>query len=146
MLRTVLRTATVVAVVAPLSLAGLASSYGGQATDTVTCEGEQLTLRVNQSNSSDKGGWSAVQVEGGGHLIPLSFTGTLTDHTINQVIYSFTGPKGGGHPNRAGAITCNLHFDATLGEILEPTDEVPAGAALTDAVSFDIDALVIRKG
>jgi len=142
------RSGTVLALTAPLGLVGLAPSYAGQTTDHVVCSGQNLTLRVNESNSSEHGGWGAVQVIAGGtgHLIPIAFSGTATDVTIHRVIFSFEGPKGGGHPASEGAESCVLHLDGTIADFYGPDEPLPAGVALTDVVSFDITALVIHKG
>ena len=141
------RTSTVLALAAPLGLVGLAPSYAGQTTDHLVCSGQDITVRVNESNSSEHGGWSVAQVVAGGtgHLIPIAVSGTATDVTLGQVIFSFEGPKGGGHPSSDGAESCTLHLDGTVADFYGPDEPLPAGVALTDVVSFDITAVVRHK-
>jgi hypothetical protein len=147
LVRSALRTATVLAAAAPLGLLGTAV-HAAQSTDQITCDGHTLTIRANESHSSDQGGWSSVQVlEGGkGHLTPLEFSGTATDTTIDEVIWEFSAAKGRGHASSDGSTTCTTTYYGTLGDFLEPGDEVPAGAALTDEVALTFTAVVLQRG
>src|SRR5690242_12666207 len=63
-----------------VGLAGRADA--AQTTLPLTCDGQQLTVRVNTSNSSPNGGWSVGQiVDGGtGHGIPSKISGTIVDN------------------------------------------------------------------
>jgi hypothetical protein len=125
-----------------------APAVAEQSQDTVTCGGQELTIRANSDHSSDNGGWSSVQVVAGGsgHLTPVSFSGVLTDTTIDQVIFQFSQTKGGGHANHKQAtVTCTEQFGGTLADFLEPGDELPPGTALTDDVTFDFTAVVVTK-
>ena len=70
---------------ASTGLAGLAGpAHAAQSTQTVSCGGQELTVRVNV-NKSPNGGWSAAQIVSGGtgHFVPTEFTGSLYDETIS---------------------------------------------------------------
>jgi hypothetical protein len=133
---------------AAVSGALTAPARAAQSEDHPTCNGVTLTIRTNENNSSDKGGWSSVQIlEGGsGHLIPVSFSGSLYDSVVQDVIFTFTDSKGGGHANHHQAsTTCTEQFDATLGDFFQPGDELPPGTSLSDPVTFSFTATVIQR-
>jgi hypothetical protein len=119
-----------------------------QSADQIDCDGHTLTIRANESSSSDQGGWSSVQVLEGskGHLTPLEFSGTAYDTTVDELIWEFSAAKGGGHASREGSQTCSTTFYGTLGDFVEPGDELPPGAALTDDVELTFTAVVVQRG
>jgi hypothetical protein len=128
-----------------LTAAGPASAAMSE--NHVTCAGDELTIRTNGSNGGNgNGGWSSVQVvSASGHLTPLSFSGSLLDTTIGQVIYTFAQQKGGGNAdaNRTPT-TCTQEMTGTLADFLGG-DPLPPGASLTDNVILDFTAIVVRK-
>ena len=115
-------------------------------TQVLTCDGQQLTLRTNNNSSSQMGGWSVAQIVSGGsgHLIPVVFEFSAYDNTINQPIFDGRQLKGGGNANsNQPTVTCVQQQTATLGELLNPGEPVPPGAALTDEVTFTIQATAV---
>src|SRR5690242_9118980 len=76
-------------------------ALAAQSTQPITCDGQQLTIRTNNNNSSEHGGWSSVQIlsGGSGHLTPTTFSGVATDTTVNQVLFQFSSTKGNGKAN-----------------------------------------------
>ena len=85
-------------IAASAGLAGLAGpAHAAQSMQTLSCGGQELTVRVNV-NKSPNGSWSAAQIVAGGpgHLIPTEFTGSLYDETLGQTLFAFNQVKGGG--------------------------------------------------
>lgn len=118
-----------------------------QTTQQITCGGETLTVRANTNNSSDNGGWSAAHVSGGGHLIPTSFSFSAFDNTLNTELFTFTQQKGGGNANQnQPSISCSQSMTGMLGDLLEPGEEPPPGASLTDIVTTTFVVTAVPKG
>ncbi len=91
-----------VTIAAGAGLAGLAGpAHAAQSTMPLTCDGQQLTVRVNTNHSSEHGGWGVGQVVAGGtgHLVPTAFSGSLVDNAVNQTLFTFAQAKGGGNAN-----------------------------------------------
>jgi hypothetical protein len=112
----------------------------------LTCDGQQITLRTNDDHSSDMGGWSAAKVVAGGSgtLIPTVFDFSAYDDTIGQSIFEGTQLKGAGHANhRQSTVTCTQTETATLGDLLDPGDELPPGASLDDEVTITLTATAV---
>ena len=143
-------TRTILTTIAGIGLAAATVVPAGaaQSTQTLDCAGHELTIRVNDSNSSDSGGWSAVQVvEGGsGHLTPVRFSGVLTDTTAAVELGAFSSERGNGHVPKSKAVTaCTTSFDATVADFVEDLETLPPGVALDDAASFTLTAYVIAS-
>jgi len=138
---------TILTTVAGLGLAAATAVPAGaaQSTDTLDCAGHQLTIRVNDSNSSERGGWASVQVlEGGsGHLTPVRFSGVLTDTTADIVLGEFNAERGSGHVPTSKTVTqCTTSIDATVADFVENLETLPEGAALEDDASLALTAYV----
>lgn len=132
------------ATVATLATAGPAMA--AQSTQPFTCDGQQLVIRTNNNHSSDNGGWSAaIVVDGGsGALAPTSFTFAAYDETTGQPIFEGTQLKGGGNANHnQRMVTCTQTTTDTLGDLLEPGDELPPGAALSDVVQVTVMVVAV---
>ena len=108
-----------------------------------------VTIRTNNNNSSDSGGWCSAQVVAGGGsrlLIPTSFTFSVYDVTTEKEIFSQTQSKGGGNANqKQSTVTCTQTQTATLADLLQPGDQVPPGASLTDTVTFTLRVTAVQK-
>jgi hypothetical protein len=142
---------------APIAIAALVGSAGAlmigastaQAapqTQPLTCDGQQITIRTNENNSSDMGGWSAAHVVSGGSgtLIPTTFSFSAYDDTIQQLIFQGTQAKGAGNANHnQSTVTCTQTETATLGDLLEPGDELPPGASADDQVTITLVATAV---
>jgi hypothetical protein len=125
----------------------VAPAWAAQMEQQVSCDGHELTIRSNENNSSDHGGWSSVQiVQGGsGHLTPVAFSGSLYDVTTESEIFSFSQAKGGGHAaHNTATTTCTQEEQGTLADFLEPGDELPPGASPDDDVTFTFTATVTQ--
>jgi hypothetical protein len=123
-------------------------AWAAQSNQDIVCNGMAVTIRANNNNSSDHGGWSAVQIVSGGrgHLIPTAFSGSAFDVTTNQVIFTFDQVKGGGHANqKQSTVTCTQEMSGTLADLLDPGESPPPGTSLTDQVTFTFTARVIVK-
>jgi hypothetical protein len=119
------------------------------AEQVLTCDGgQQLVIRANDDHSSGMGGWSAVQVVGGGSgtLIPTSFSGSAYDETTAQMIFQFSQAKGAGNANHnQPTVTCTQSTTAALGDLLEPGDELAPGTSLTDQVTMTFTATAVHQ-
>ena len=123
------------------------TALAAQSTDEITCNGQSLVVRHNNSHSSENGGWSSVQVltGGTGHLTPVSFSATLFDNTINQTVFQGDALKGNGNGNhQQQGQTCTSTITGTLGDFAGPGDQLPPGAQLSDAVTLTLIAVVVR--
>jgi hypothetical protein len=113
----------------------------------VTCDGQQLTVRVNTNHSSAHGGWGVGQVVAGGtgHLVPTAFSGALVDNAINQTLFTFAQAKGGGNANHnQQTITCTQSETGVLGDFLNPGDTPPPGTSVSDPVTFTLTVTAVR--
>ena len=138
-----------VTIAASAGLAGLAGpAHAAQSTMPLTCDGQQLTVRVNTNHSSEHGGWGVGQIVAGGtgHLVPTAFSGSLVDNAINQTLFTFAQAKGGGNANHnQPTVTCTASDDTgTLGDFLNPGDTLPTGTSLTDSVTFTLTVIAVR--
>ena len=114
---------------------------------TLTCEGlGELQILVGPANGADQS-FGAARVVGDGHLIPVSFRFSAVDVTANMPLFdSGLIEKGKGNGNHdQPTIACMETETGTLADFLEPGDEVPPGASLTDEVTFTILANAIVK-
>ena len=90
-----------VTIAAGAGLAGLAGpAHAAQSTMPLTCDGQQLTVRVNTNHSSEHGGWGVGQIVAGGtgHLVPTAFSGSLVDNTVHQTLFTFDQVRAAGTP------------------------------------------------
>lgn len=127
-------------------LIGATTAQAAPTLQQLSCDGQKMTLRTNDNNSSDMGGWSAAQVVAGGSgtLIPTKFDFSAYDNTIGQQLFTGSQVKGGGHANHNQAtVTCTQTESATLGDLLEPGDEPPPGASPNDAVTTTLVATAV---
>ena len=114
----------------------------------LTCGEETVTLRANESNSAENGGWSVAQIrsEGGGHLIPVRFAGTFENVTQAVVYDEFAVDKGRGNANRNQAtVTCTETFAGVWEEFAEDGDELPPGAVATDTFRWTFTVTAVQR-
>jgi hypothetical protein len=121
----------------------------GQTVQPFHCDGlGDLLIRTNSNNSSESGGWSTAKIVDGGSgtLIPTSFTFQAYDETTQMELFSGTQVKGGGNANhqQGPVLNCSSSMTGTLQDFLEPGDELPPGAALTDTVTVTFSATAIH--
>ncbi len=139
--------ATAVTLAAGAGVAVLAvPAHAAQTTETVTCDGQDITVRVN-INKSPSGGWGAAQIVSGGtgHLVPTSFSGSLYDETTGQTLFTFNQVKADGNANHnQPTITCTQSETGTLGDSLEPGDTPPPGTSASDEVTFNLTVTAVR--
>jgi hypothetical protein len=139
-------TLAVLVTTACASVAAAGASAQGRITDTVQCGGETLTILVQPSNAEIS--WGAVQVVGGGHLIPMRFEFSAYNDTKGMLIFSDRAARGNGAVPAglaASATTCTQTFTGPLGEFLEPGEDVPPGSELTDTVTVTLSVLLVEK-
>jgi hypothetical protein len=135
-------------IAAGAGLAGLAGpAHAAQSTMPLTCDGQQLTVRVNTNHSSENGGWGVGQIVAGGtgHLVPTAFSGSLVDNAINQTLFTFAQAKDGGNANHnQPTVTCTQSETGVLGDFLNPGDTPPPGTSVTDPVTFTLTVTAVQ--
>jgi hypothetical protein len=137
-----------IAVAAAGSVLVAPAATAAQGDQPLTCDGQDIVVRTGDNNSSDQGGWSAAQIVQGwsGTLIPTLFQFSATDVTTGQPIFSGSQVSGGGHGHgNQATITCTQVTTGTLGDMLEPGDEVPPGTSLDDQVTFTLTVTAIHQ-
>ncbi len=129
-------------------LAGLAGpAHAAQSTLPITCDRQQLTVRVNTNHSSQNGGWGVGQVVAGGtgHLVPTEISGSLVDNAVNQTLFTFDQAKGGGNANHnQPTVTCTASQTGVLRDFLNPGDTPPPGTTPNDPVTFNLTVTAVR--
>ena len=130
--------------------AGLAAfaapAHAAQSTLPLTCDGQQITVRVPTSNSGPNGGWAVGQIVAGGtgHGVPTAFSGSLVDHAVDQTLFTFAQAKGGGKANHnQTAISCTTSQTGVLGDFLEPGETLPPGTSVSDPATFTLMLTVV---
>jgi hypothetical protein len=145
------RTTAALAAVTLAAGAGVAAvagpAHAAQTTLPITCDRQQLAVRVNTGHSSANGGWAVAQIAGGaGHLVPAAFRNSLHDDTANQMLVTVDRAKGGGNADHnQPAVTCTLSQTGTLGDVLNPGDTPPPGTSVRDSVRFTLSVTAIRR-
>jgi hypothetical protein len=137
---------TVLAGAAGALLIGSSTAQAAPSNQQLNCEGQQLTIRTSNNNSSDMGGWSAAKIISGGSgtLIPTTFDFGAYDDTTQQSIFDGVSVKGAGNANHnQQTVTCTQIEIATLGDLLEPGDQLPPGASLDDEVTVTLTATAV---
>jgi hypothetical protein len=145
-----LRRALCASLVAVVSATVAAAPAGAaQRTQTVTCGGQQITVRTNTNHSSQNGGWgTATIVSGGtGRGSPVAFSAQLLDTTAGQTVFTFSARKGKGHAeHNQRSITCTQQQTGTVGDFVPPNAPLPPGVALGDQATFTLTVMVVPKG
>ena len=154
-------TAASVAAIAALAVVGSAAAsqpaVAGPQTDTLTCDGTPVTVRiapaVGTQNKDNIDVWGAGQIVSGGsgHLIPVAFSFAATDTRNNVTLFSGTDAKGNGNPAATqSTIACSQSQDGgTVADLLQgdplPSDLAAAGVQLTDPVTLTFTVTAIAK-
>jgi hypothetical protein len=123
------------------------AATAAQGEQPLTCDGHDIVVLTGDNNSSDRGGWGAAQIVQGwsGTLIPTSFQFSAYDVTKHLAIFSGSQVSGGGHGHgNQSTVTCTQVTTGTLGDMLEPGDQLPSGTASTDTVDFTLTVTAIH--
>jgi hypothetical protein len=113
----------------------------GRDQQILMCGGEPLTLTVTTTTNDHSVAYGVGTISGGMHLIPTSFSGTLTDLTTSTVLFTFSQSKGKGHGmHNQTSITCTQVEPATTAGALG----IP-GVAPTDVVQFSLVVTAVLK-
>jgi hypothetical protein len=151
MSKVITRLGTGVAVVA---LGGVGSvlaapaATAAQGLQTLDCGGQEVVISVGDSHSSDNGGWGAARIVDGGSgtLIPTSFTFSVYDETLDQELFTFTQPNGGGHAHgQQDTISCTETESGTVADLLEPGETPPEGVDLDDEVTSTFTVTAVAR-
>lgn len=136
-----LAVATTVAAVVAVPAGAQASGHRG--TEQLDCSGlGTVTITTPPENVGDS--WSAAQIVGDGHLVPVSFTYLAEDTTLGVVLNQFTESHGPAHQQQ-DTITCSTTLLVTLADLLPapPGVELPPGVQPTDTVALTFLATVV---
>lgn len=124
-----------------------APAHAAQSTQTIYCGGTSYTIRTNNNNSSDMGGWGVGQVVGspGTHGIPTSFSGIAVITDTDQVLGQFSSVKGQGNANQNQAqTTCQQSFSGSAADVFGP-GQTPPGLDPNTPVTMTITITVVLK-
>jgi hypothetical protein len=141
------RLALATAVTAIVASVVVSVGMAGRTQQTLTCNGEALTLTVTSTTNDHSTAWGVGTVSGGTHLIPTSFTGYLYDVTTSSVIpgTEFTQIKGNGHAlqNQSGSlVACSeTQVGGTAGDL----GFSAPGVSSSDEIAFVINVTAIWK-
>jgi len=136
------------AVAAAGSVLAAPAATAAQGEQPLTCDGHDIVVLTGNNNSSDRGGWGAAQIVQGwtGTLIPTSFGFSAYDVTQDLPIFSGSQVSGGGHGHgNQATVTCTQVTTGTLGDMLEPGDQLPPGTDAGDTVTFTLTVTAIHQ-
>lgn len=87
--------------------------------------------------------WSAAQIVGGGHFVPVAFRYVATDATAGIVLGDDTVTHGSAHRQQT-ATTCTSRRQAQVSDLVAPGAPLPDGVAPYDQVtlSFIVTAIL----
>ena len=133
-------------------IAGLAGrADAAQIPLPLSCDGQQLTVRVNTSNAGPNGGWSVGQiVDGGtGHGIPTKISGTIVDNKEADnplTLFTFEQVKGRGNANHnQPTVNCTMSQSDELWKFIDPGTPLPPGVSVNDPATLTITVAVVRQ-
>lgn len=120
-------------------------AHAAQSTQMITCGDTNYTIRTNNNNSSDMGGWGAAQVVGAsGHGVPTSFSGVAVDSNTQAVLGQFSSVKGLGNANHNQATTtCTQTYSGSASDLFGPN--LPPGVTPDEPVTMTITIQVVIK-
>ncbi|MGN6088626.1 MAG: hypothetical protein ACTHNT_04965 [Actinomycetales bacterium] len=109
---------------------------------TFTCDGQTMMIVTPPPTVHDS--WSAAQIVGGGHFVPVSFEYLATDNTTGKVLSDELLSHGAAH-NQQQTVECRIDAPVQrLGDLLPPGMPLPDGAATADdlvTMSFVVTAI-----
>ena len=125
-------------------------AHAAQSTQQLKCGNDVLTVRTNNDNSSQNGGWDAAHVIGDGHLIPTSFSGVANDiepgFSGTNPVLTFTSVKGGTNANHnQQQVTCTTSFTDTFADFAPGYSPPPAGVNPSDTILVTITVTAVPK-
>lgn len=112
-------------------------------TRTFDCAGlGSVTIVTPPASVGDS--WSAAQVVGDGHLVPVAFRYLAVDTTAGIVLGDETVSHGMAHQHQA-ATTCSSSTQATLSDLMPADAPLPDGTEPSDDVtlSFIVTAVAL---
>ncbi len=89
--------------------------------------------------------WSAAQVVGGGHLVPVAFRYLAVDTTAGIVLGDETVSHGAAHRQQA-TTTCTSSTQARLSDLMPPDAPLPDGVEPSDLVTLSFIVTAVAKG
>lgn len=112
-------------------------------TQQLDCSGLGSVTIVNPPDATEDT-WSAAQIVGDGHLVPVSFTYRVEDVTLGVVLDEDTVTHAPAH-HRQDTVTYTSESTATLADLLPvpPGVELPAAAQPTDEIAFVFEATAV---
>lgn len=112
-------------------------------TQTFDCAGlGSVTIVTPPAPVSDS--WSAAQVVGDGHLVPVAFRYLAVDTTAGIVLGDETVSHGTAHQHQP-ATTCTSSTQATLSDLMPPDAPLPVGVAPSDTVTLSFIVTAVAR-
>jgi hypothetical protein len=136
------RTALVATLVCVAALVAAGVGSAARTTQSLTCGGfGSITVSVTTTTAENSVAWGTASISGGTHLIPTSFTFTVTDLTANAVVFSDVEVKGNGNGQHNQAqINCSIPSETgTAGDLGIP------GVDPSHIVEIDSSATAVVK-
>ena len=123
-------------------------AFAAQSEQQFMCDGQAVTIRVNDNHSGQNGGWGAGIVDSG-ILIPTSFTFSAYDTTADMPLFpAETAWKGMGHANHnQQTISCSQVMSDTLANLVAqdgaPPEGLPEWASMDDVITITMTVTAV---
>jgi hypothetical protein len=141
--------AAIVATATTISLAMPATAYAGDGmaagrqTMQLDCAGVG-TVTIETTPAVVQDSWSAAQLVGGGHFVPVAFRYVAYDETAGLALDDETVTHPAAH-NKQATTTCSTSRTAQLGDIVPADAPLPSDVKATDTVRLSFIATVITR-
>ena len=143
--RSLLSVVAAAACAVPLLGAAPALASGGPTPSRGTMElqcADAGTVMIVTPPASASDNWSAAQIVGGGHLVPVSFTYREYDETADVLLGADTVTHPRAHGQQA-TTTCEADRTGELSGLLPPGTPPPPGTESTDTVLLSFLATAV---
>lgn len=135
--------ATVAVCAAPAAALAAGPVPPSRQTQTFDCAGlGSVTIVTPPASVGDS--WSAAQVVGDGHLVPVAFRYLAVDTTAGIVLNDETVSHGTAHQNQA-ATPCTSSTQAMLSDLLPPAAPLPDGVSPSDQVTLSFIVTAVAR-
>lgn len=139
----IVATATTIGLTMPATAFAGERMTAGRQTMQLDCAGAG-TVTIETTPTVVQDSWSAAQIVGGGHFVPVAFAYVIYDDTADLTLddEAITHPQA--HDQQA-TTTCATSQTAQLDQLVPADAPLPSGVAATDTVTLSFLATVIVK-